>query len=68
MLCRNLAFTYHAREGQRMVLAHLAHALSTGGALVIGAHESLRRWRRELPIVAGRPLRLSEERSSRDGA
>jgi chemotaxis protein methyltransferase CheR len=41
VLCRNLAFTYHAPEAQRMVLAHLAHALRPGGALVIGAHESL---------------------------
>jgi chemotaxis protein methyltransferase CheR len=41
VLCRNLAFTYHAREGQRMVLAHVAHAMRPGGALVIGAHESL---------------------------
>jgi chemotaxis protein methyltransferase CheR len=41
VLCRNLAFTYHACEGQRMVLGHLAHALRAGGALVIGAHESL---------------------------
>jgi chemotaxis protein methyltransferase CheR len=41
VLCRNLAFTYHAPEGQGVVLAHLAHALRPGGALVIGAHESL---------------------------
>jgi chemotaxis protein methyltransferase CheR len=41
VLCRNLAFTYHALEGQRVVLAHLARALRAGGALVIGSHESL---------------------------
>jgi chemotaxis protein methyltransferase CheR len=41
VLCRNVAFTYLAHERQRMVLAHLAHAVRVGGALVIGAHESL---------------------------
>ena len=25
VLCRNVAFTYHAREGRLMVLAHLVH-------------------------------------------
>jgi chemotaxis protein methyltransferase CheR len=41
VLCRNVTFTYHALEGQRVVLGHFARALRAGGALVIGAHESL---------------------------
>ena len=41
MLCRNVAFTYLAAEGQRVVLGHLAAALRPGGALVIGLHEAL---------------------------
>jgi chemotaxis protein methyltransferase CheR len=41
VLCRNLAFTYLAGEGQRAVLARLAAALRDGGALVIGLHEEL---------------------------
>jgi chemotaxis protein methyltransferase CheR len=41
VLCRNVAFTYLAAAGQRTALARLAGALRTGGALAIGAHESL---------------------------
>ncbi|MEY2533666.1 MAG: chemotaxis protein methyltransferase CheR [bacterium] len=41
VLCRNVAFTYFAAEGQRAVLAHLAAALRPGGALAIGLHERL---------------------------
>jgi chemotaxis protein methyltransferase CheR len=42
VLCRNVAFTYFAREPlQREVLARLVERLVPGGVLVIGAHESL---------------------------
>jgi chemotaxis protein methyltransferase CheR len=42
VLCRNVAFTYFAREPlQREVLARLVERLVPGGLLVIGAHESL---------------------------
>lgn len=41
VLCRNVAFTYFAPQGQRAVLAKLAGALGRGGALVIGIHETL---------------------------
>jgi chemotaxis protein methyltransferase CheR len=41
VLCRNLAFTYFDDAGQRVVAAHLAGALRTGGALVLGRHETL---------------------------
>ena len=42
VLCRNVAFTYFAREPlQREVLGRLVERLVPGGLLVIGAHESL---------------------------
>lgn len=41
ILCRNLAFTYFAEPLQRRVLARLVGHLEAGGALVIGARESL---------------------------
>ncbi|XXF77771.1 CheR family methyltransferase [Myxococcaceae bacterium GXIMD 01537] len=42
VLCRNVAFTYFAREPlQREVLTGLVGRLVPGGLLVIGAHESL---------------------------
>lgn len=41
VLCRNLAFTYFDTTLQRDVLALLAHAVSPGGALVLGTHETL---------------------------
>lgn len=41
ILCRNLAFTYFVEALQRDVLAALVQRLRTGGALVIGKHESL---------------------------
>ncbi len=42
VLCRNVAFTYFAREPlQREVLGHLVARLVPRGVLVIGAHESL---------------------------
>jgi chemotaxis protein methyltransferase CheR len=40
-LCRNLVFTYFADELQRDVVGHLAGSLRAGGALVVGAHETL---------------------------
>jgi chemotaxis protein methyltransferase CheR len=40
VLCRNVAFTYLATEGQQHVLRHIAAALRPGGALVLGLHES----------------------------
>ena len=57
ILCRNLAFTYFSTALQRETLNHLDSRLSTGGLLVIGAHESLPEmppewcsWRPGLPI------------------
>ncbi len=42
VLCRNVAFTYFAREPlQREVLGRIVARLVPGGVLVIGAHESL---------------------------
>jgi chemotaxis protein methyltransferase CheR len=41
VLCRNVAFTYFAPEGQRSVLARLADVMRPGGALVVGLHEAL---------------------------
>lgn len=41
VLCRNLAFTYFELDAQEEVCAALAACLRPGGALVIGAHESL---------------------------
>jgi chemotaxis protein methyltransferase CheR len=41
VLCRNLAFTYFDDAGQRVAAAHLGRALRTGGALVLGRHETL---------------------------
>lgn len=40
-LCRNVAFTYLAADGQQDVVRHLAAAVRPGGALVLGLHESL---------------------------
>jgi chemotaxis protein methyltransferase CheR len=41
VLCRNLAFTYFDRDGQRNALERIAARLVPGGYLVIGTHESL---------------------------
>jgi len=41
VLCRNLAFTYFDLGQQQAVLRHLWEALTPGGALVIGVHETL---------------------------
>jgi len=41
VLCRNLAFTYFAPELQLEVAGLLAGSLRPGGALVVGAHETL---------------------------
>jgi chemotaxis protein methyltransferase CheR len=41
VLCRNLAFTYFDGAGQRDAAARLAGVLRTGGALVVGKHESV---------------------------
>lgn len=41
VLCRNLAFTYYGARLQHEVAAALAACLRAGGALVLGAHESL---------------------------
>jgi chemotaxis protein methyltransferase CheR len=40
-LCRNLVFTYFAHELQQEVARRLACSLRAGGALVVGAHETL---------------------------
>lgn len=53
ILCRNLAFTYFSNALQRESLHRLDARLTTGGLLVIGAHESLPemppRWSSWLP-------------------
>ncbi|OFW70914.1 MAG: hypothetical protein A2Y55_12175 [Actinobacteria bacterium RBG_16_68_12] len=41
VLCRNLAFTYFELPLQREVAERLALALRSGGALVVGSHETL---------------------------
>lgn len=41
ILCRNLVFTYFSIELQQQLLTDLQQRLRPGGALVIGAHESL---------------------------
>lgn len=41
ILCRNLVFTYFDAEMQRDLLEGMIDRLITGGALVIGGHESL---------------------------
>jgi chemotaxis protein methyltransferase CheR len=41
VVCRNLAFTYFAEELQRDVGRRLARSLRLGGALIVGAHETL---------------------------
>ena len=41
VFCRNLAFTYFDEAQQRNVMARISHVLRPGGALVLGAHETL---------------------------
>ena len=41
VLCRNLVFTYFELDLQREILARLIASLRPGGALVIGAHETM---------------------------
>jgi chemotaxis protein methyltransferase CheR len=41
ILCRNLVFTYFSEELQARTLAQLVERLRSGGALVIGKHETL---------------------------
>jgi chemotaxis protein methyltransferase CheR len=41
VMCRNLAFTYFDLELQHDTASRLARALRPGGALVLGAHETL---------------------------
>jgi chemotaxis protein methyltransferase CheR len=41
VMCRNLAFTYFAADLQRATAGRLAGSLKPGGALVLGAHETL---------------------------
>ena len=41
VLCRNLVFTYYDESLQRLLQARLARRLVSGGALVIGIHETL---------------------------
>jgi chemotaxis protein methyltransferase CheR len=41
VMCRNLAFTYFDRDLQRETGARLADVLRPGGALVLGARETL---------------------------
>jgi len=41
ILCRNVVFTYFDEELQRQILPRVARRLVSGGALVIGASESL---------------------------
>jgi chemotaxis protein methyltransferase CheR len=48
VLCRNLAFTYFDDSLQREILSRLVARILVGGALVIGAHESLPAGSKEL--------------------
>jgi chemotaxis protein methyltransferase CheR len=41
ILCRNLVFTYYDKKLQKEILKRILKALLPGGALVLGAHESL---------------------------
>lgn len=41
VLCRNVVLTYYARGLQSELMRHIADRLRPGGALVIGAHETL---------------------------
>lgn len=41
ILCRNLAFTYFAKNQQHEILRRLVHELAPGGALIIGRQERL---------------------------
>ncbi|HUP33220.1 MAG TPA: CheR family methyltransferase [Gaiellaceae bacterium] len=41
VLCRNVAFTYFDLDLQRQIAAQLAGCVRRGGALVLGAHETL---------------------------
>ncbi|MDA3786081.1 MAG: chemotaxis protein CheR [Deltaproteobacteria bacterium] len=43
ILCRNLAFTYFAKELQSRLLSTFHHCLVPDGALIIGCHEALPR-------------------------
>jgi chemotaxis protein methyltransferase CheR len=52
ILCRNLVFTYFEQELQREILAELVKRLVSGGALLVGSHESLP----ELALVARSPV------------
>ncbi len=61
VLCRNLAFTYFDMEQQQEVLQRISGSLVDGGALGIGAHESLpgiaagfAPWRPNMPIYRKR--------------
>jgi chemotaxis protein methyltransferase CheR len=81
-LCRNLAFTYFDEAHRLEVAGHLARALRLGGALVVGAHESLPEgaasfvpwlealgvYRRATPREAGATLEPRRPRSSVDRA
>jgi chemotaxis protein methyltransferase CheR len=48
ILCRNLVFTYFAEPVQREVLERLAARLVPGGILVVGKHESLPPFTRQI--------------------
>lgn len=57
VLCRNLVFSYFAREVQEEMLSRIDKTLLAGGALVIGVHETLpavapqfERWMPNMPI------------------
>jgi len=53
ILCRNLAFTYFARDVQEALLPKLAVRLRPGGVLVLGAHERLPQTSPDLRPAAG---------------
>jgi chemotaxis protein methyltransferase CheR len=62
ILCRNLAFTYFEEGLQREILDRLVKRLVPGGALLVGAHESLPAHDElvrapELPALYRRPSR-----------
>lgn len=60
ILCRNLAFTYFAREIRIKLLERLADRLQPGGALVLGRRESLPAISTRLRQVDGLPIFLKQ--------
>jgi len=65
ILCRNLAFTYFDEAEQKRVLSGLLDRLEPGGALVLGAHESLPGPEGEWPLERWSPAEPVFRKESR---